>query len=213
MTAAEVNHPLFARFFDRLSRLVEREISAERDQLLAGLSGRILEIGPGNGVNFSHYPATVDEVIALEPEAFLRGKARATAIHAPVRIEVRDAVASPLPFEDNSFDGAVSSLVLCSVPDPPATAAELRRVLKPGGQLRFIEHIRSDHPTRRAIQQTVDRSGVWPRLFGGCHCSRPTPQTLEAAGFELEQVRQLHLGPPWMITQPHVIGIARAGHG
>jgi ubiquinone/menaquinone biosynthesis C-methylase UbiE len=206
--ATEVRHPVFARFFDRLSRLMEKEAGEQRDELLAGLSGRVVEIGAGNGMNFRHYPATVEEVVALEPEAYLREKAENAALSAPVRVTVRDGVAEPLPFDDESFDAAIASLVLCTVPDPGRALAELRRVLKPGGELRFLEHVRSESPRKARIQERLDSSGVWPRLGGGCHCGRDTVAAIEAAGFEVERVRSFALGPSWVHTNPHVIGVA-----
>jgi hypothetical protein len=101
--ASEVRHPVFARFFDRLSRLMEKEAGEHRDELLAGLAGRVVEIGAGNGMNFRHYPATVEEVVALEPEDYLKEKAKNAALSAPVRVSVRDGVAEPLPLDDESF--------------------------------------------------------------------------------------------------------------
>jgi ubiquinone/menaquinone biosynthesis C-methylase UbiE len=207
--AAEVRHPLFARFFDRLSRLMEKEAGERRDELLEGLSGRVLEIGAGNGLNFRHYPATVEEVVALEPEAYLRAKAEQAALDAPVRVSVRDGVAEPLPFEDDSFDAAIASLVLCTVPDQGRTLSEMKRVLRPGGELRFLEHVRSDRPRKARLQEWLDDAGVQPRIAGGCHCARDTVRAIEAAGFRIERVRSFALGASWLYTNPHVIGAAR----
>jgi ubiquinone/menaquinone biosynthesis C-methylase UbiE len=205
----EVRHPFFARFYEQLSKLMERDVGERRDELLEGLSGRVLEVGAGNGMNFRHYPTAVDEVVALEPEAYLRRKAERAAREAPVRVTVRPGLADPLPFDDASFSAAVASLVLCTVPDPAQALAELRRVLEPGGELRFMEHVRAD--SRKAgVQERLDGSGIWPRLAGGCHCSRATEATIEGAGFRIERVRRFDLGPGWMITNPHVIGIAHS---
>jgi ubiquinone/menaquinone biosynthesis C-methylase UbiE len=207
--ASPVRHPIFARFFDRLSRLMEREVGEHRQALLAGLSGRVVEIGAGNGMNFQYYPDTVEEVVALEPEAYLRAKAAGAAGDAPVPVSVRDGVADRLPLDDGSFDAAVASLVLCTVPDPRSALGELRRVLKPGGELRFLEHVRSDRPRKARIQERLDRSGIWPRVGGGCHCARDTVGAIEAAGFHIERLRSLDFGPSWVITNPHVLGLAR----
>jgi ubiquinone/menaquinone biosynthesis C-methylase UbiE len=208
--ATEVRHPIFARFFDRLSRMMEKEAGEHRDELLAGLSGRVVEIGAGNGLNFRHYPTSVEEVIALEPEAYLREKAENAALGVPVRVSVRDGVADQLPLEDESVDAAVASLVLCTVPDPGRALSELRRVLKPGGELRFLEHVRSDSPRKARVQERLDGSGIWPRLGGGCHCARDTVGAIEAVGFQVERVRSFALGVSWMHTNPHVVGAARA---
>jgi ubiquinone/menaquinone biosynthesis C-methylase UbiE len=204
-----VRHPIFARFYDRLSRLMEREVGQHRQELLADLTGRVVEIGAGNGMNFQHYPPTVEEVVALEPEAYLRDKAEEAARGAPVKVSVRDGAADPLPLEDDSFDAAIASLVLCTVPEPAKALAELRRVLKPGGELRFLEHVRSERPRKARLQERLDRSGIWPRVGGGCHCARNTVAAIEAAGFHVERRRSLDFGPSWVITNPHVLGAAR----
>ncbi len=212
MSSSQVHHPVFARVFNRLSETMEREIGHDRDDLLAGLSGRVVEIGAGNGGNFRHYPQTVREVIAVEPEPYLRHKAQGAASQAPVSVQVHDAVAGELPLESASCDAAVASLVLCTVPDVPGSLAELRRVLKPGGELRFIEHVRSDNPRRARLQLALDRSGIWPLVGGGCHCGRATLQSIEGAGFRIQHARRLDLGPSCLITHPHLIGAAIADH-
>jgi ubiquinone/menaquinone biosynthesis C-methylase UbiE len=210
MSTTEVRHPLFSRFWVLLVRLLERDLGERRDELLAGLSGRVVEIGAGTGINFRHYPETVDEVVALEPEPYLRGKAVEAAGQAPVRVSVRDGVADPLPADDASFDAAVVSLVLCSVPDPAGAMAELRRVLKPGGEIRFLEHVRSERPRMARVQQWLDRTGIWPRVGGGCHCSRQTVATIASAGFRIDRVHNFDFGPFFDPTRPHAIGTARA---
>lgn len=207
---SEVRHPIFARFFNRLSDLMEREISSQRDGLLAGLSGRVVEVGAGNGANFRHYPQAVQEVVAIEPEPYLRAKAGQAAREAPVPVRVVDGVAGELALESDSVDAAVASLVLCTIPDGPGALAEMRRVLKPGGELRFLEHVRSDRSRKARLQRMSDGSGIWPLLGGGCHCSRDTVAAIEAAGYSIERVDSFSLGPSWWITNPHVLGAARA---
>jgi ubiquinone/menaquinone biosynthesis C-methylase UbiE len=201
-------HPIFARVFDRLSRLMERDAAPHRIELLAGLTGRVLEVGAGNGINFGHYPATVEEVIALDPEPYMRRKAEAAARAASVRVVVRDGVAAPLPFADASFDAVLASLMLCSVPDQAAALGEFRRVLKPRGELRFMEHVRAGGPPKSSVQDWLDRTTIWPRLGGGCHCARDTVGAIQAAGFRIEHVHSYALGPSYMITNPHVRGCA-----
>jgi len=204
----DIQHPLFARLFDRLSRVMERDVGVRRDELLAGLSGRVLEIGPGNGMNFSHYPGTVEEVVALEPEPYLRAKAHDAARTARVPVSVRAGVADHLELPDASFDAAVASLVLCSVPEQASALAELRRVLKPGGELRFMEHVRSSNPGKARLQTILDGAGIWPHVSGGCHCARDTVTAMRVAGFRVERVSSIGFGPSWLITNPHVLGCA-----
>jgi ubiquinone/menaquinone biosynthesis C-methylase UbiE len=206
----EVRHPLFARAFHRMSRLMERELGSQRDELLAGLSGRVLELGAGNGANFEHYPGTVEEVIAVEPEPYLRAKATQAAARAPRPVTVVDAVADALPVEDGGVDAAVCSLVLCSVPDQASALAELRRVIRAGGELRFLEHVRSPSSGKARVQALLDRSGAWPKLAGGCHCARDTAAAIAAAGFRIQRTHDFNLGPPWTNTNPHLLGAAHA---
>lgn len=205
--APAVHHPLFARLWSLISRHEPDEIRRHRDELLAGLSGRVIEVGAGTGSNFAHYPPTVDEVIAVEPEPYLRERARAAAGRAPVRIEVVDGVADPLPAGDGSFDAAVASLVLCSVPEQNRALAELHRVLRPGAELRFYEHVRSERRRVASTQRAVDRL-FWPRAFGGCHTARDTPAAIAAAGFEVEQLRRISVNPVPLVAE-HVLGRAR----
>jgi ubiquinone/menaquinone biosynthesis C-methylase UbiE len=205
-----VRRPIFARVFDRASPLMEHEIGPRRDELLAGLTGQVVEIGAGNGASFAHYPDTVKELLAVEPEPYLRRRAVDRAASAPVPTRVIDAVAEALPLEDQSADGAVATVVLCSVENPDRAAQELRRVLKPGGELRFLEHVRAPGPRKARLQRFLDRPRLWPRLAGGCHCGRDTIAALEAAGLRVEEIRRFDLGPPWLHTNPYVLGRARA---
>ncbi|WP_181765083.1 class I SAM-dependent methyltransferase [Streptomyces albidus (ex Kaewkla and Franco 2022)] len=207
-----VRHPLFARFYTRLSESadVRAGVGAHREELLAGLTGRVIEVGPGNGLNFTRYPATVTQVIAVEPEPHLRKSAIAAAEHAPVPVEVVAGSAQHLPVPSESFDAAVCSLVLCSLPDVRPALLELRRVLRPGGELRFYEHGSAEG--RRGMmrfQRALDRT-VWPHLFGGCHTGRDPVGEIGAAGFTNVSFRRLLVPQdgPVFPSSFHVLGRA-----
>ncbi|WP_327298931.1 MULTISPECIES: class I SAM-dependent methyltransferase [unclassified Streptomyces] len=207
-----VHHPLFARFYARFSVNADRTagVAAHRAELLGGLSGRVIEIGAGNGLNFAHYPATVSEVVALEPERTLRQLAVRSAMRAPVSVDVMPGTAEALPVPDETFDAAVASLVLCTVRDLPQALTEIRRVLRPGGELRFFEHGLGQGPAMAATQRALDRT-VWPLLFGGCHTARDTLAAIEAAGFELGAYRRLNVPETGLRlpSSPCVLGRAR----
>ncbi|MEV0122404.1 class I SAM-dependent methyltransferase [Streptomyces sp. NPDC050703] len=179
-----VHHPVFARFYARQSVAAEPVVSVYRKELLAGLSGRVIEVGAGNGLNFAHYPRTVSEVVAIEPERLLRQLAVETARHADVPVDVVPGAAEALPVKSEAFDAAVVSLVLCSVRDVRRALGELHRVLRPGGELRFFEHGRAPGALMAGVQQVLDRT-VWPALFGGCHVARSPLDALVDAGFEI----------------------------
>ena len=206
----EVSHPRFARIYARMSEREGAEQIEQRRETLAGLSVRVVEIGAGNGRNFGFYPPEVREVVAVEPEPFLRELAVKAAGRASVQVEVVEGVANRLPFADGGFDSAVACLVLCSVPDQRDALSELRRVLRPGGELRFLEHVHADRQPLKALLAGMDRSGVWPRLAGGCHPARDSLHAIEQAGFAIERVRRFYFSPGRpMPAVPHVLGAAR----
>lgn len=202
-------HPIFARYYARVSRLMEENVGPSRQRLLDGLTGRVIEVGAGNGLNFVHYPATVTEVIAVEPEPHLRSIAEAGAARAAVSVKVVDATADDLPADEAEYDAAVASLVLCSVPDQDRALAEIRRVLKPGGELRFFEHVRAATPWRGRVQQALDVA-IWPLLVGGCHCGRDTRAAIERAGFTIDRIDVLTSAETQMTfpTAPQILGTA-----
>ncbi|MEU0333570.1 class I SAM-dependent methyltransferase [Streptomyces sp. NPDC006193] len=193
-TRSTVHHPVFARWYARVSAGAETRLgmAGVRERLLAGLSGRVIEIGAGNGLNFRHYPATVAEVVAIEPEPLLRRLALQAALRAQVPVDVAPGAAEALPVKSEAFDAAVLSLVLCSVRDVGRALGEVRRVLRPGGELRFFEHGRGGGRAMRLTQQALDRT-LWPVLSGGCHLSRDPVAAVRAAGFELGPHRRLLL--------------------
>ena len=201
---------LFARIYLRMSEKAERAGQAERRaRLLEGLRGRVVEVGSGHGLNFPHYPSTVDDVTAIEPDPTLRELAEREAGRAAVRISVVDGDAAALPANDGEFDAAIASLVLCSVPDPGAALGELHRVLRPGGELRFYEHVRSRSRAFARFQRMVDVG--WPIVGGGCHTSRDTGAAIERAGFEIESCDRFDFKPGVLHTpvKPHIFGTAR----
>ncbi|MFF4119346.1 class I SAM-dependent methyltransferase [Streptomyces sp. NPDC001714] len=207
-----VHHPLFARFYARCSVTAETGLgmAAIRERLLSGLSGRVIEIGAGNGLNFARYPGSVAEVVAIEPERTLRQLAAEAAVRADVPVDVVPGAAEALPVKSEAFDAAVFSLVLCSVRDVRRTLAEVRRVLRPGGELRFFEHGAGGGPAMRFTQRALDRT-VWPLLAGGCHLSREPVAELRAAGFELGPYRRVFLPEhgPRLPSSYCVLGVAR----
>ncbi|WP_282261375.1 class I SAM-dependent methyltransferase [Micromonospora sp. WMMD1155] len=191
MAVAEVSHPVFARVYERLSVAMDRAgTAAYRRDLVAGLSGRVIEIGAGNGLIFPHYPPAVTEVVAVEPERRLRAAAERAASTAPVPVTVVDGLADRLPGGDGEFDAAVFALVLCTVPDQATALAEVRRVLRPGGELRFFEHVAAEKPSGLHRTQRLLDATVWPRLFAGCHTGRDTLAAITTAGFVVEEVRR-----------------------
>ena len=207
---SEVRHPLFARFYARMSEGAEDKGAAEhRRKLLADLTGRVVEVGAGNGLNFGHYPASVDEVVAVEPEPLLRQLAQEAAARAPVRVRVVDGTADALPLDDASVDAAVCSLVLCSVPDQARALAEVRRVLRPDGELRFYEHVIARDRRYARFQRVVDV--VHPHVSGGCHVTRDTLSAIGKAGFEVTDLSRFRFAPALFAvgSAPRILGRAR----
>ena len=190
-----VDNPLFARLWMTISGHEPESLRRLRVANLAGLTGRVLEVGAGTGTNFAHYPAGVTEVIAIEPERRLAEVARAAAAVAPVPVIVSTAAIEEFS-TDQSFDAVVCSLVLCSVDDPDSVVRELYSMLKPGGELRYLEHV-AGVGLRGTLQKAADAT-VWPRLLGNCHTHRNTEASIAAAGFSVDGSRREQTLPGWL---------------
>jgi SAM-dependent methyltransferase len=201
----------FARLLERREErrpdLASREL---RRRLLSGLAGRVVEIGCGEGRAFELYPPTVEHVLAVEPDPAARAAATERAAVAPVPVEVAEGFAERLPLADGSVDAAVCVWVLCSVPDPAAALAEVRRVLAPDGRLAVYEHVRSPRAPFRAVQHSLDAL-FWTRALGGCRTTRDTEAAIRAAGFEFDWIeRGFQSSSLLTITAaPHILGVAR----
>jgi ubiquinone/menaquinone biosynthesis C-methylase UbiE len=193
-------HRCYAASYDLINRRAERHILGPiRRQLLSDLTGRVLEVGSGTGANLAYYPRAT-QVVATEPDPFMLRRARKRAHEVRSDIELHQAPAEALPFADQSFDALVVTLVLCTVEDPQRALAEMRRVLKPEGTLRFIEHVRADGRFGR-LQDIL--APAWSRIGAGCHPNRRTADSISAAGFDIVQVERRQLGP-----LPLIIGVA-----
>ena len=197
---------LYAAGYDAFSKRLDAKGGAEhRRHLVAEAKGDVLEIGAGTGRNLSDYRIAT-KVVALEPDADMRVRAEAVARGAAVPIDVVAGDAVSLDFPDSSFDTVVASLVLCTIPDPAQALAEVHRVLRPRGSLRFYEHVRS------AEEELARRQDRWCRpwrWFGrGCHPNRNTVALIEASGFKIEELDEFALTGAPAIVRPHVLGIA-----
>ena len=212
MTATDIARPRFSRMYLRSAAAAEeRGATDHRRRLLEGLSGTVVELGAGHGLNFPLYPPEVAEVIAIEPEPTLRSQAETAAKSANVAVRVLPGIADELPVEDASADSAVASLVLCSVPDQERALAEIRRVLRPRGELRFYEHVVPRCQPKRLLLQVIDRSGLWPRIAGGCHPARDTTEAIMQAGFDIEEIERFGFAAQrFEPLIPHILGKARA---
>jgi ubiquinone/menaquinone biosynthesis C-methylase UbiE len=198
------DHPVFARLWDTIVRLGGEPEQRHRDEMVGGLRGLVLEVGAGTGLNLSRYGPEA-RVVAVEPEPTMARAAADRAMEAEAEVAVLRGAAEDLPFGDATFDAVVVCYVLCSVADPDRAVSELRRALRPGGEIRVYEHVRSAHPGWARVQDVI--TPVWRRFGCNCHPNRDTAAILEAAGFEVD-VRRFSFGPPAPV-RPHILGVAR----
>jgi ubiquinone/menaquinone biosynthesis C-methylase UbiE len=196
----------FAARYDRCSAPAERRWAAMlREQLVASVAGKVLEIGAGTGANLRFY-RSADQVTASEPSAAMRARLAAKLGQAEVPIDVVNAAAGALPFPDASFDAVVSTLVLCTVPDQRQALGEIRRVLRPGGRPVFFEHVRGRGPAALAQDMITPLTRV---LAAGCHPNRDTAAALAAAGFGIETIATIKPRPHMPLIAPFIHGTAR----
>jgi ubiquinone/menaquinone biosynthesis C-methylase UbiE len=197
---------LFALVYDPSLALGELfGLRRRRQALLAGAHGRVIELGAGTGLNLRHYPDGLDELILVEPDPMMRERLARRVRRSGWPTQVVDAVAERLPFADGSVDTVVATLVLCTVDDPERALAEIARVLRPGGELLFLEHVRAGSSRLAGWQDRL--SGPWRRFARGCRCNRATVEMMRAGGFELDVAEAAWRAMP-PIVRPLAIGRA-----
>jgi ubiquinone/menaquinone biosynthesis C-methylase UbiE len=198
---------LFAAAYDRgLKATEEAGLRQMRRELLGAAGGRVVELGAGTGVNLDLYPVGVEDLVLVEPDPHMAKRLRARLAESARVATVVEAPAERLPLEDASFDTAVATLVLCTVPDPAAALAEAARVLKPGGKLLFVEHVRAEDPGLARWQDRLEKP--WRFLGDGCHCNRDTLATIAASPLALGGVERSRLPKAPPIVSPLVRGSA-----
>ncbi len=211
MAGEQEGHKWFAAIYDRMMARPERSFMRRiREEIVGGAKGRVLEVGAGTGASFPYYNDQAEEVVATEPDPYMLERARRRAEDLGRSIELRQASAEELPFDDDSFDTVVSTLVMCSVGDPLRALSEVRRVLKPSGELRMYEHVRYDNAFGAFWQDAI--TPLWSWFGAGCHPNRDVAGFVREAGFEferLERIKPLPPIPPMVIARPHILAIAR----
>jgi ubiquinone/menaquinone biosynthesis C-methylase UbiE len=196
----------FSAFYDILLKGTEEAgLRERRREVLSKARGRTIDIGAGTGANLGLFPAEA-EVVMAEPDPHMTKRLRQKLAESGAKVELVEAGAEELPFEDSSFDTAVFTLVLCTVPDPSAALTEAARVLKPGGQLLFVEHVRAENPGVARWQDRLERP--WRVFADGCRCNRDTVASIEASPLTLESVKRGELPKSPPITKPMVWGRA-----
>jgi ubiquinone/menaquinone biosynthesis C-methylase UbiE len=200
----------FSAVYDRGFKATEEGgLSDMRHELLAQARGRVLELGAGTGLNLDHYPEGIDGLTLVEPDPHMTRQLREKLARAgkQTKISVVEAPGEDLPFPADSFDTVAVTLVLCTVPDLGGTLAEIKRILKPGGQLLFLEHVRSRSPELAKWQDRLE--SPWQFLADGCHCNRDTVSAISAAGFDLGNVERGDLPKMPRIIRPLATGSAQ----
>jgi ubiquinone/menaquinone biosynthesis C-methylase UbiE len=200
---------VFTSVYDRSLEGTERAgLARIRHDLLAQATGDVLEIGAGTGLNLDHYGRSVDRLVLTEPSPAMAARLRRRVGSLDGKTEITLAGAEALPYPDDSFDTAVSTLTLCTVESPERALTELRRVLRPGGRLLFVEHVRAEQPGLARWQDRLEP--LWRRIGNGCRCNRRTAELIGAAGFEVSDLDRGRLPKAPPIVRPIIVGRALA---
>lgn len=200
---------LFAAVYDRgLKGTEEAGLREMRRETLRAARGRTIDLGAGTGANLGLYPEGVTELVLAEPDPHMMARLRPKITESPLNAELVEASAEELPFKSSSFDTAVFTLVLCTVPNPQKALAEAARILKPGGRLLFVEHVRAEGPRLARWQDRLETP--WRFLADGCHCNRDTVANIEASPFTLDRVERGELPKAPPLVRPLVRGSASA---
>ncbi|MFP3466362.1 class I SAM-dependent methyltransferase [Leifsonia sp. SIMBA_070] len=199
--------PFNAAFFHAMGPYLESALRPHKQRVYAGLTDDVVEIGPGVGANLP-YLAEGSTLVAIEPNPYMHDRLRAAAARRRVHLDLRPAGAEQTGLPDGSVGTVISSLVLCSVHDPEAVLAEIRRILRPGGTFRFVEHVvAQDGTPTRAAQRALRRPWSW--TFEGCSCERDLEGAVRAAGFGSVEVEHYRLHTPFLPFNPQIAGVAR----
>jgi ubiquinone/menaquinone biosynthesis C-methylase UbiE len=200
---------VFAAGYDRFMARTEKAVlRGHREVLVGGVSGSVLEVGGGTGANLPFFRGGVEELVITEPEVPMARRLERKLAGCSLPARVVRAPAEELPFEEQSFDFVVSTLVLCTVDDPVRALGEIHRVLRSSGQLIFLEHVRSEDPGLARWQDRLH--GAWVRVGHGCHCNRRTVENIERAGFSIAELKHDRLRSAPAIVRPLIAGVARA---
>ncbi|NUU07825.1 class I SAM-dependent methyltransferase [Leifsonia sp. C5G2] len=196
-----------AAFFRAMGPYLDAELGPRKQRVFAGLGDRVVELGPGVGANLPYLPAGAT-LVAIEPNRAMHAGLRAAARRHGIRLDLHERTAERTGLPDASADTVISSLVLCSVADPAAALAEVRRILRPGGSFRFAEHVAApDGTATRATQRVLRRPWAW--TFEGCSCERDLEGAIRAAGFAEVEVERYRLRTPFVPFNTHIAGVAR----
>jgi SAM-dependent methyltransferase len=198
---------VFAGMYDKfLARVEQYGLAEKRAEMLAPAYGRTVELGTGTGLNLAHYPDSVTELVLTEPYPHMVTKLEEKVRNYPKRVQLTVAGAEKLPFEDGSFDTVAAAMIMCTVRDPDVVLAEIERVLKPGGQYLFLEHVRNSDPRIARKQDLIQLGWYW---FGNeCHCNRPTVETLQGSSLVIKELKHDKMPGAWKFIEAMVIGRA-----